>query len=207
MNVQDDLAIYMFGTIISVLLILSGYIKDTLGIFALFTLVSVLNYISKAIEPTVFTMFLSIIAVAMCMMIPIVLSFMLMFRSTKISEFLAAFEKIKVPTCVTIPFAVMVRFLPTVGEEWSGIRQAMAFRGIGLTTGKLVLHPIITAEHILVPLLSSCVSIMDELVAASLVRGLDSEKKRSCFVDIKMKFYDFIVLFICILFIVTMFCL
>ncbi|MFI3257231.1 MAG: energy-coupling factor transporter transmembrane component T, partial [Spirochaetales bacterium] len=105
-------------------------------------------------------------------------------------------EKLHVPYVVVIPFTVMFRFFPTVQEEWNGIRRAMAFRGIGMGAKGLVLHPVRSAEHILVPLLFSCVAIMDELVAASLARGLDSDKKRTCYFTLKMKFYDYAIILI-----------
>ena len=204
MNVQNDFIILIFGTFIATLLILSGYVKSTIKIYIVFCIGSVIDYISKHIEPNLFSTLLAILSVSICLAVPIVLSFILVFRTTKISEFLSAFQQIKVPAQVSIPFVVMFRFIPTVSEEWRGIRQAMAFRGIGLTTGKLIFHPIMTAEHILVPLLSSCVSIIDELVAASLVRGLDSEKERNCYLTIKMKYYDYILMFFNVVFIAIM---
>lgn len=36
---------------------------------------------------------------------------------------------------------------------------------------------------------------MDELVAASLSRGLDSDKTRTCIADVKMKFLDYVLIF------------
>ena len=194
MNVKDPLPIFLFGTFIAVLLLLSGHIRNTVKLYVIFSVGSLIDYGAEFMEPTVFAMLVSVMAVFICLAVPVIMAFILVFRTTKISEFLSAFQKIKVPALVTIPFAVMFRFIPTVHEEWTGIRQAMAFRGIGLTPFKLIFHPIITAEHMLVPLLSSCVGIMDELVAASLVRGLDSDKKRNCYLTIKMGVIDYIVL-------------
>ena len=194
MNMQYYLGVFAFGLFVTILIILSGRAKIAIKMFIVFAIGLSLGYAVRSLEPTVLTMIVGIIATSVRLIMPIAMSFSLVFQTTKISEFLAAFQKIKAPAHVTIPFAVMFRFLPTVTQEWQGVRQAMAFRGIGLTTGKLLCHPIITAEHIVVPLLSSCVAIVDELVAASLARGLDSDKKRNCYFTIKMKFYDYIIL-------------
>ena len=193
MNMQNYYGLFAFALFITILLVLSGKVKSAIKMFIVFALGLTAGYIAMNTEANVFTMILGVMATFFKLLMPIIMSFTLVFQTTKISEFLAAFQKIKTPPQVTIPFAVMFRFIPTVSQEWQGIRQAMAFRGIGLTTGKLLFHPIITAEYILVPLLSSCVGIIDELVAASLARGLDSDKKRNCYFTIKMRFYDWVV--------------
>ncbi|WP_242622797.1 energy-coupling factor transporter transmembrane component T [Lachnoclostridium sp. Marseille-P6806] len=56
-------------------------------------------------------------------------------RTTKVSEFKAAMERMHVPDTLTIPMCVMFRFFPTVKEEWDSIRAAMRMRGIGLRGG------------------------------------------------------------------------
>ena len=204
MNMQSYLGIFIFGLFITILLILSGKVQYAVKLFLIFIAGLVVGYIGLSSSPNVFTMILGVIGTFFRLLMPVVMSFTLVFRTTKISEFLAAFQIIKAPASVTIPFAVLFRFIPTVSQEWEGVRQAMAFRGIGLTTSKLLFHPMLTGEYILVPLLSSCVAIIDELVAASLARGLDSEKPRNCYFTIKMKFYDYIVLAITIAFFILM---
>ena len=204
MNVKDGLPILAFGTYIAVLLCISGHFRDTVVLYAVLCVGLLIDMSAAYMQPGILSTILAITGVFICLTLPIVMSFILVFATTKTSEFLAAFQKIKTPSQITIPFAVMFRFIPTVNDEWRGIRQAMAFRGIGMSLLKIVVHPIVTAERILVPLLSSCVNIMDELVAASLVRGLDSEKERNCYLTIKMKFYDYIVVLINVGFIAVM---
>lgn len=63
--------------------------------------------------------------------LPICLSFILVVKTTTVSEFIAALHKMHVSDKITIPLSVMFRFIPTVKEEWQAIRSAMKFRGMG----------------------------------------------------------------------------
>ena len=96
-------------------------------------------------------------------------------RTTKVSEFKAAMERMHVPDTLTIPMCVMFRFFPTVREEWDSIRAAMKMRGIGLRGGKMDQM----LEYRLVPMISCSAKIGEELSAAALTRGLGVSKKRT----------------------------
>lgn len=136
-----------------------------------------------------------IIIVLIKLYIPILMSFHIVYKTTTISEFMASFAKMHLSQSFSIPFAVMFRFIPTVQEEWDGIRHAMGFRGIGIRFKSVIKHPMQTAEYIIVPLLFSCVNVMDELVAASLARGLDSKKPRTCVAEVSFNILDYALVF------------
>ena len=73
--------------------------------------------------------------------------------TTEINVMIASLEKIRVPQVIIIPLAVLVRFFPTVKEEWNHIRTAMRMRNIGTGAGQILLHPIKAMEYMIVPLL------------------------------------------------------
>ena len=58
--------------------------------------------------------------------------------TTKVSEFIAAMERMRMPVQITIPLAVMFRFIPTIGEESRAINDAMRMRGIGIRGGNVL---------------------------------------------------------------------
>lgn len=123
----------------------------------------------------------SLAAVVLRFLTSIVLSFFpstmfayYLLASTKVSEFVAAFTRLRLPEKVIIPFAVIFRFFPTVAEEYRSIRDAMQLRGIGWRNG-----PVAMVEYQLVPLIASMVKIGDELSAASVTRGLGGSAKRT----------------------------
>lgn len=110
--------------------------------------------------------------------------------TTKINEFMAAMNRMCLPQGLTISIAVMMRFFPTLAEEYRSIRDAMRMRGIGFGGGKLLKM----VEYRLVPLLFSCISIGDELSAAAVTRGLGAPVKRTNVCEIGFHVKDFAVL-------------
>ena len=125
---------------------------------------------------------------------PLLLSLSFLLKTTRISQLIAALSALHLPLFVIIPLSVMLRFIPTVQEEWDGVRKAMAFRGISLEPGAVIRAPFKTIEYILIPLLFSCISVMDELASASLARGLDAERKRSSYETVKLFLPDYLIM-------------
>ncbi len=114
-------------------------------------------------------------------------------KSTKVSEFLAAMNRMHVTDKLTIPISVIFRFFPTVAEESKAINDAMRMRGIEMGAKKATE----TIEYRMVPLIASCSIIGEELSAAAMTRGLDVGKKRSCIWNIRFRFPDLIVIALC----------
>lgn len=186
----------LLGTFIALLLVLSrktGFALKMYLVFfvALFAAEKIHNILLGTSG-----MICMAICVLLRIMIPIMMAFTLVFQTTTISQFMAAFQKMHIPIKIIIPFAVMFRFIPTVQEEWNSIRKAMAFRGIGIRVGGILRHPAVTVEHILIPLLFGATAVMEELAAASLARGLDSNRKRTCLEEVRMTSWDFVFLVI-----------
>lgn len=96
-------------------------------------------------------------------------------RTTKIGEFISAMQKMHVPDGITISLAVVMRFFPTIKEEYSSICDAMKMRGLALGGGSIIRM----VEYRMIPLLFSCVNIGDELSAAAITRGLGGKVKRT----------------------------
>lgn len=204
MNVTDYALVISFSGFLTILICISGKPKAAFTYFFVLIISSLISALLMKQEPNIGTTILLGIIVSVKLFVPIVMAFLFAFQTTTISQFLSALNKMKIPTFIVIPFAVFFRFLPTVKEEWIGIRQAMAFRGI-TGKGQCLLHPVQSVEHILVPLICSCVSIMDELVAASLVRGLDSEKERTCYLSVTLSWYDYMIIAVAIGFCLTIY--
>ncbi|MBE6011336.1 MAG: energy-coupling factor transporter transmembrane protein EcfT [Lachnospiraceae bacterium] len=107
--------------------------------------------------------------------------------TTKISELIASMERMRISPKIIIPFAVMIRFFPTVKEESAAISDAMRMRGIRLGGG----NPLAMLEYIIVPLLMSTVKIGEELSSAALTRGLGAPVKRTNICKTGFKAPDF----------------
>ena len=114
--------------------------------------------------------------------------------TTKISEFMAAMERMHIPQSVSIALSVTFRFFPTLKEEYQSINKSMRIRGVRFAGGK----PFQMLEYRLIPLIMSSMKIGEELSAAALTRGLGSPKKRTNICDIGFNIQDIIYIGLCI---------
>ncbi len=120
----------------------------------------------------------------------------LMIKTTKTGEFMAAFYKIHMPDSFVIPFAVMMRYLPVVREDWRCIRDAMRMRGISLSIRTICLHPMQVAQCLYVPFMMAASNTADELSIAAVTRGIENPNPRTSLVKIRISIRDIIVIII-----------
>ena len=116
-------------------------------------------------------------------------------RTTTVSELVAAMQRIHLTEKLIIPRSVMVRFVPTVGEEYHAIGDAMRMRGIrfgGKKTGKML-------EYRFVPMMICSIKIGEELSAAALTRGLGSPVRRTNICNIGFRAIDIVLIVFCII--------
>ncbi|MCR5717060.1 MAG: energy-coupling factor transporter transmembrane protein EcfT [Lachnospiraceae bacterium] len=122
--------------------------------------------------------------------LPAMITAWYMIRTTQIGEFLSAMQKMHIPDGLSISLAVIMRFFPTIKEEYGAIRDAMKMRGIMFGAG----HASKMIEYRLIPLLFSCVSIGDELSAAAITRGLGANVKRTSATELKLTTIDLLLM-------------
>ncbi len=114
----------------------------------------------------------------------------LVIATTKVGEFLSAMARLRVPKKLTIPIAVMLRYLPTIREDWHFIQDAMRLRDVSPTLLGFLKAPAMTVNCIYVPLLTAASKAADELSVASVTRGIENPKPRTCLVKIQMQAAD-----------------
>ena len=118
----------------------------------------------------------------------------LVISTTKVGEFLSAMARLHIPKKLTIPIAVMLRYLPTIREDWHYIRHAMRLRDVSPTLWGFLKAPALTVNCIYVPLLTAASKAADELSIASVTRGIENPKPRTCLVSIRMQTGDILTL-------------
>jgi energy-coupling factor transport system permease protein len=184
--------------VLALLLLLNRQAKTALTMFLLFCAMLAADlYATPFVSGVIRNIYLTIVRIAR-MLLPLYMVGVLLIRTTTVTEFIAAFRRMRLPDAFIIPFSVMFRFIPTIHEEGTSIRSAMKFRGIGISVRNVATKPMMTLEYTLVPLLMSTATIASELAAASLVRGLDSGGKHTCIVDIRFRFQDYLVVILCV---------
>ena len=107
---------------------------------------------------------------------------------------IASLYRMKLPKTAVLSLAVFFRFMPTVSMEYRCIREALKFRGIGTSAAGVLLHPFLTAECILVPILMRTSKIADELAASVSVWGMQLEGECSSLHEVRMCAFDWLVL-------------
>lgn len=112
--------------------------------------------------------------------------FLIITRTISVSDLLTALEKLRLPRTVILPLAVALRFLPTIGYETSCIRDTMKMRNIPLTPFGFLKAPCVMTEYLLLPLLTRCLKIAEELSAAAVVRGIERPGQRGSYTVISL---------------------
>ena len=118
----------------------------------------------------------------------------LVISTTKVGEFLSAMARLHIPKKLTIPIAVMLRYLPTIREDWRFIKDATRLRDVSPTLWGFLKAPAMTVNCIYVPLLTAASKAADELSIASVTRGIENPKPRTCLVSIRMQTGDILTL-------------
>ena len=116
-----------------------------------------------------------------------------MIATTKTGEFMAALYKIHMTDRFVIPFAVMLRYLPVVKEDWRCIKDAMRMRGLSPSITSILLHPIMVAECLYVPLMMAASNTADELSIAAVTRGIENPNPRTSLTQINFLPSDLLV--------------
>ena len=102
--------------------------------------------------------------------------------TTRVNEFLAAMARLRCPRKLTIPLAVMLRYLPTIRED------------VSPSLWGFLKAPAMTVNCLYVPLLTAASRAADELSIAAVTRGIENPKPRTCLVTVRMTAADWAVM-------------
>mgnify|MGYP002242663916 FL=1 len=127
--------------------------------------------------------------------------------TTKVSEFLSAMNRIHAPKKFVITFAVMLRYIPTIQEDWHFVKDAMRMRDVSPVPGRIPFPSGMTVECIYVPLMMMASKAADELSIASVTRGIENPNPRTCLVQIKCGIADWMAMLIAVAFFIFELCM
>ena len=97
--------------------------------------------------------------------------------STSIQAMLSVLKTLRLPFCIYVPLAVMIRFIPTFIEDVRQIGECLRTRGHRFTPVSMVLRPRLTLRLLFVPLLYRSLRSADELGVAAELKGLGGASK------------------------------
>ena len=139
------------------------------------------------------------IAVGIRMLLPCLITGAFAFTTTSPGEFTAALRRMHVPEAVIIPCIVVIRFFPTLREDYRHIRNAMALRGIPSGGGSPLRHPAQSLEYIIVPLLMNATVVAQDLSVAAMTKGLGNPGRHTSMTDIRIGIPDWAIMILCAL--------
>lgn len=109
-----------------------------------------------------------------------------MIATTCVGEMASALQRAHLPRGGIVALSVALRFAPTMAGEFVSVVEAMRVRGMALTPASVVRHPIRIMENLLVPVMSRLSIVADELSNAAVVRGIDSDRPRTSYYDLRI---------------------
>lgn len=163
------------------LMILSKKTKLALHFILVFALFVGVDYLFLEDLMGPWGTFISMIVVGGRFLFPCMMAGNLFMHTTTAHEFIVGFRSWKVPESICIPFAVMLRFLPTIKRDYHMIQRSLKTRGIFLDKWTMVKQPMKTFEYIMIPLLMSANRTSQDLTIAAMTKGIGIGKQQTIF--------------------------
>jgi energy-coupling factor transport system permease protein len=92
--------------------------------------------------------------------------------STPVQDMMTTLKTLRLPFCLYVPVAVMVRFLPAFIEDIRLTHESMRLRGHRLSVAGVIGRPLLTLRLMLSPLLIRSLRSADELGMAAELKGI-----------------------------------
>lgn len=92
--------------------------------------------------------------------------------TTRVEHLLITLERMRLPFCIFLPTAVMLRFIPTFTKDIKQVWEALKIKGYPLGMKMLTLRPFLSARLILIPILFRALKTSESLGVAAELKGL-----------------------------------
>lgn len=178
---------------VALISLLMGQVRIT-GKYVLTYIILVAVSVGAMYLPAGFMSFVSILALFMRVMLPVLLFANVFIETTTVGELVAAMYALHLPKSIVITFTMTLRFFPTFKEEIGRIYDAMKLRGLELSAKNIFKRPAVIMEAAVVPIIMRSLSIAEELSASAVTRGIDNPNKRTSFIELRLKKEDIIIL-------------
>lgn len=166
----------------------------------IYIIASYLNGLLRYLTVPGLSVIMNVFGVTVLKLLPIVMVGYWILYTTYIDDLIVSLQRMRVPQSITIPLAVLFRYLPTLAIEYRMIRNTMDIRGICDTWWKRVRHPILTVEYLLIPLLMRCLKVADELSASGTTRGMERQGTRYSLNNIRFSGRNYAVILATVIF-------
>ncbi|MEF2229438.1 MAG: energy-coupling factor transporter transmembrane component T [Pseudodesulfovibrio sp.] len=128
--------------------------------------------------PSPFTGVTAFLGIILCKGLPVFIFAAGVVARTPVGSLTAALQSARIPQPVIIVVAVTIRFFPTLWQEFGLVLDGLRMRGLAFTPLRLLRHPVMAVENVLVPLMVRMANISEEVAAVAVSRGMDSSRAR-----------------------------
>ena len=111
-------------------------------------------------------------------------------RKTSMPYVISAMQTMKFPNAVAIPFIVILRYMPTLREDYGYLKDSLKIRGIRTSGIEFFIHPICSLEFMIVLILFRSIRVAEELSTSVLLRGIENYKNRTNIYPLKFTKID-----------------
>ncbi len=102
---------------------------------------------------------------------------MVLAMTTRVEDLLTTLERMRLPFCLFLPAAVMLRFIPTFTHDIRQVWETLKIRGWPMGMGMLTRHPILSSRLLLAPILFRALKSAETLGTASELKGLGTAER------------------------------
>ncbi|MFT8888820.1 MAG: energy-coupling factor transporter transmembrane component T [Ethanoligenens sp.] len=189
--VFTSLPLFLEGACVALLCVAFFYQKDIHSIWKTLLQYAVLLFLSVLVfrSPGTIASMFGVLIMLSRKMFPLILCAKLLMDSPP-GMIISALRVWRIPQQYIVAFTVSLRFFPTVKEEFFCVLDAMTVRGLRVNVGNILLHPALMTEYILVPMIQRLSVISDELSAAAITRGIESDRSRTSYYTLQIGFAD-----------------
>ena len=92
--------------------------------------------------------------------------------SCRVQSLLTALKSLRLPFCLYLPAAVMIRFIPTFLHDAKQVSETLRIRGWRMTPWNAFRHPVLLIRLVFTPLLFRSLKPSEELGIAAELKGL-----------------------------------
>lgn len=104
--------------------------------------------------------------------------------TTRVEDLLSTLERMRLPFCIFLPTAVMLRFVPTFANDIKQVWETLRIKGWPLGPAMFTRHPVLSARLILAPILFRALKSSETLGVAAELKGMGS-RERTVLADAK----------------------
>ncbi len=92
--------------------------------------------------------------------------------TTRVQNILQSLQSLRLPFCIYLPAAVMIRFIPTFANDVKQVWESLKIRGWRLNPWTCTIHPVMATRLLFAPMLFRSLKTSDELGISAELKGL-----------------------------------